>query len=303
VSSQLCPIDHPGKDFCDCNTIVKMLIKNINLIFAVRKMKETCCETEARFRTLLQTIQRLRSKDGCLWDRKQKKEDMAKYILEETYELIDAIEDGSPEAIKEEMGDLLFQILFLAHISEEAGSFRLPDIMNDVNEKMIRRHPHVFGNTKVENIEDIKNNWEDIKRNTEKRNENGGGFFDNIPRSMPALERAQKVTEAASRVGFDCARTEEVLAKIEEELHEFKSSLAANDSKCIMEEIGDLLLSLVNISRFVNVNAEESLTASIAKFIDRFSYIQEKLAERAKDPAGASLKEMDDLWNESKLKE
>ena len=266
-------------------------------------MKGTCCEAEACFRRLLQTIQTLRSKDGCLWDRKQKKEDMAKYILEETYELIDAIENGSPEAIKEEMGDLLFQILFLAHISGEAGDFRLPDIMNDVNEKMIRRHPHVFGNTSVENIDEIKNNWEDIKRNVEKRNENRRGLFDNIPRSMPTLERAQKVTEAASRVGFDWARTEEVLAKIEEELHEFKSSLAANDSKCIREEIGDLLFSLVNISRFVNVNAEESLRASLAKFICRFSYIQEKLAEQGKDPAGASLQEMDDLWNESKLKE
>ena len=131
---------------------------------------------------------------------------MAKYILEETYELIDAIEDGSPEAIKEEMGDLLFQIFFLAHISEEAGDFKLPDIMKDVNEKMIRRHPHVFGNTRVKNIEEIKNNWEDIKRNMEKRNENGRGLFDNIPRSMPALKRAQKVTEAASKVGFDWAK-------------------------------------------------------------------------------------------------
>ena len=266
-------------------------------------MKETCPQTEACFKRLLQTIQKLRSKDGCLWDRKQKKEDMAKYILEETYELIDAIEDGSPEAIKEEMGDLLFQILFLAHISEEAENFKLPDIMNDVNEKMIRRHPHVFGNTSVKNIEEIKNNWEDIKNNEEKRNVKGRGLFENIPRSMPALRRAQKVTEAASKVGFDWARTEEVFAKIEEELAEFKSSLTAADSKCIREEIGDLLFSLVNISRFVNVNAEESLTASIAKFIDRFSYIQEKLAERGKDPAGASLREMDDLWNESKLKE
>jgi tetrapyrrole methylase family protein/MazG family protein len=266
-------------------------------------MKETFCQTEACFKRLLQTIQKLRSKDGCLWDRKQKKEDMAKYILEETYELIDAIEDGSPAALKEEMGDLLFQVFFLAHISEEAGDFNLSDIMKDVTEKMIRRHPHVFGNTRVKNIEEIKNNWEDIKRNTEKRNENGRGLFDNIPRSMPALRRAQNVTAAASKIGFDWGRTEDVLAKIEEELNEFKSALAANDTKCIREEIGDLLLSLVNISRFVNVNAEESLTASLAKFIDRFSYIQEKLAEQGKDPAGASLKEMDDLWNESKLKE
>ena len=269
----------------------------------MRKMKETSGQGEACLKRLLQTIQKLRSQDGCLWDRKQKKEDMTKYILEETYELIDAIENGSPEALKEEMGDLLFQVFFLAHISEEAGDFKLPDIMKDVTEKMIRRHPHVFGNTSVKNIDEIKNNWDDIKRNVEKRNENGRGLFDNIPRSMPALARAQKVTEAASKVGFDWARTEDVLAKIEEELNEFKSSLAADNRKGIREEIGDLLFSLVNISRFVNVNAEESLRASIAKFIDRFSYIQEKLAEQGKDPTGASLKEMDDLWSESKLKE
>jgi tetrapyrrole methylase family protein/MazG family protein len=266
-------------------------------------MKETSGQAEAGLKRLLQIIQKLRSEDGCLWDRKQKKEDMAKYILEETYELIDAIDSGSSEALKEEMGDLMFQVFFLAHISDEAGEFKIPDIMKDVTEKMTRRHPHVFGNTRVKNIEEIKNNWEDIKRNLENRNENGRGLFDSIPRSMPALGRAQKVTEVASKVGFDWASTEEVLAKIEEELNEFKSALAANDTNCIREEIGDLLFSLVNISRFVNVNAEESLTASLAKFIDRFSYIQEKLAEQGKDPASASLKEMDDLWNESKLKE
>ncbi|MGZ6248962.1 MAG: MazG nucleotide pyrophosphohydrolase domain-containing protein, partial [Syntrophales bacterium] len=126
-------------------------------------MKETSSHAETYFRRLLETIRKLRSKDGCLWDREQKKEDMAKYILEETYELIDAIEDGSPAALKEEMGDLLFQVFFLAHISEEADDFKLPDIMKDVTEKMIRRHPHVFGDTTVKNIDEIKNNWEDIK--------------------------------------------------------------------------------------------------------------------------------------------
>jgi tetrapyrrole methylase family protein/MazG family protein len=266
-------------------------------------MKKTAHQAEASLKRLLEIIQKLRSKDGCLWDRKQKKEDMAKYILEETYELIDAIDSGSPKALKEEMGDLLFQVFFLASISEEAGEFKIPDIMKDVAEKMIRRHPHVFGNTEVKDIDEIKNNWEEIKRNMEKRNENARGLFDNIPRSMPALKRAQKVTEKASSVGFDWGKTEEVLDKIEEELNEFRSSLAANDTNCITEEIGDLLFSLVNLSRFVNVNAEESLTASLAKFINRFSYIQEKLMEQGKDSARASLKDMDELWNESKLKE
>jgi tetrapyrrole methylase family protein / MazG family protein len=266
-------------------------------------MKETSCQGEAGLGRLLKIIKRLRSKDGCLWDRKQKKEDMIKYILEETYELVDAVDSGLSDAIKEEMGDLIFQVFFLACISEEAGEFKIPDIMKDAADKMIRRHPHVFGNTEVKDIDEIKSNWEDIKKNIEKRHQNASGPFDYIPRSMPALERAQRVTEKASKVGFDWGRTEEVLDKIEEELNEFKFSLAANDSNCIKEEIGDLFFSLVNLSRFVGVNAEESLSVSLSKFINRFSYIQQKLSEQGKDPAGASLKEMDDLWNESKLKE
>jgi tetrapyrrole methylase family protein/MazG family protein len=266
-------------------------------------MNETSCQGETGLERLLKIIKKLRSKDGCLWDREQKKEDMAKYILEETYELIDAISSGSPDAIKEEMGDLLFQVFFLASISEEAGEIKIPDIMKDVADKMIRRHPHVFGNIEVKDIDEIKINWLDIKKNIEKRNDDARGLFDGIPRSMPALKRAQKVTEKASTVGFDWGKKEEVLDKIEEELNEFKSSLAANDTNCINEEIGDLLFSLVNLSRFVNVDAEESLTASLTKFINRFSYIEQRLAEHGKDPASASLEEMNDLWNESKLKE
>lgn len=266
-------------------------------------MNETSCQEEASLERLLKIIKKLRSKDGCPWDREQKKEDMAKYILEETYELIDAINSCSPDAIKEEMGDLLFQVFFLASISEEAGEIEIPDIMKDVTDKMIRRHPHVFGNVEVKDIDEIKINWLDIKKNIEKRNENARGLFNGIPRSMPALKRAQKVTEKASSVGFDWGKKEEVLEKIEEELNEFKSSLAANDTNCIKDEMGDLLFSLVNLSRFVNVDAEESLTASLTKFISRFSYIEQKLAEQGKEPAGASLEEMNDLWNESKLKE
>ncbi len=265
-------------------------------------MNETSCQSVEGLERILKIIRKLRSEDGCPWDRQQKKEDMAKYILEETYELIDAINNGSPDAMKEEMGDLLFQVFFLASISEEAGEIDIPDVMKDVTDKMIRRHPHVFGNVEVKDIDQVKINWSEIKKNIEKRN-GGGGFFDGIPRSMPALKRAQKVTEKASAVGFDWGKKEEVIEKIEEELNEFKSSLATSDTNCINEEIGDLLFSLVNLSRFVNVDAEESLSASLAKFIKRFSFIEQKLAEKGKDPLSASLEEMNDLWNESKLKE
>ena len=266
-------------------------------------MKNTYYHTETSLKRLLDIIQKLRSPEGCLWDKKQRKEDSVKYLLEETYELIDALDSGSPQALREEMGDVLFQILFLARIAEEAGEFNISDVMEYVAEKMIRRHPHVFGDTKVKNIEDIKANWEDIKKYAENKDEKPGGFFDRIPRSLPSLIRAQKVTEKASGVGFDWGETEEVLAKIEEELSEFKDSLKSNNIPYIKEEMGDLLFSLVNLCRFVDVNAEEALKASLAKFIVRFTYIQEKLTEQGKDLAEASLKEMDDLWNESKLKD
>jgi tetrapyrrole methylase family protein/MazG family protein len=266
-------------------------------------MKKTSCLAEAALKRLLNIIQTLRSPDGCLWDKKQTKEDIAKYLLDEAYELIDAINSGSPAVLKEEMGDLLFQVLFLARIAEEAGEFNISDVIECVAEKMIRRHPHVFGNTKVKNIEEIKANWEDIKKYAENRNEKPCGIFDRIPRSMPSLLRAQKVTENASKVGFDWEKKEEVLAKIEEELSEFKAALKINNAKYIREEIGDLLFSMVNLCRFVDVNAEEALNASLAKFTDRFSYIQEKLMEQGKNLTEASLKEMDNLWNESKLRE
>jgi MazG family protein len=266
-------------------------------------MVKRSSQAQTGLKRLLEIIHKLRSEDGCLWDKKQKKEDIAKYLLEETYELIDAINSGSPQALKEEMGDLLFQILFIARISEEAGEFNISDVMKYVSEKMIRRHPHVFGNKKVKDIEEIKTNWEDIKKHIENRDENSSGLFGRIPRSLPSLERAQKVTEKASRVGFDWRNTEEVIDKIEEELTEFKASLKTSNANYIREEIGDLLFSLVNLCRFVDVNAEEALSASLAKFIDRFSYIEKRLTERGKKLTGASLKEMDDLWNEAKLKD
>lgn len=265
-------------------------------------MKKMPHHAETSLTRLLDIIEKLRSPDGCLWDRKQKKEDIVKYLLEETYELVDAIDTGSSQALKEEMGDVLFQILFLARISEEAGEFTISDVMEYVAEKMIRRHPHVFGNVTVKNIEEIRINWEEIKKHRENRNTDSSGFFDRIPRSMPSLMRTQKVTEKASRVGFDWEKTEDVLAKIEEELNEFKSALNINNTDYIREEIGDLLFSLVNLCRFVNVNAEDALSSSLAKFIDRFSYIEKKLAEQGKSLTEASLKEMDDLWNEAKIK-
>jgi tetrapyrrole methylase family protein / MazG family protein len=257
-------------------------------------------QAEKNLKKLLEIIHKLRSPDGCLWDRQQKKGDMAKYLVDETYELVDAIDRDCPLELKEEMGDLLFQILFLAKLSEEAGDFSISDVMEDVTNKMIRRHPHVFGNKKVRNVEEIRSNWEDIKKHVENRNINNGSLLDGVPRSTPSLLKAQKITAEASKVGFDWGNADEVLVKIEEELIELKSALKTDRHENIKEEIGDLFLSLVNFCRFTDVNAEEALTDAIKKFSSRFQYIQDALAAKGKTPEVASLEEMDNLWNESK---
>ena len=247
-------------------------------------------------------IHKLRSPEGCLWDRQQRKKDVARYLMDEAYEVIDAIDSGCTEALKEELGDLLFQIFFIADISDDEGDFGISDIMEGVTAKMIRRHPHVFGNIKVSNVEEIRSNWEDIKKYTEKRDKDNCHIFAGIPRSMPALIKAQKITEKASKVGFDWEKADDVLIKIEEELNEFKTALKSGSYEKIKEEIGDFFLSLVNLCRFIDVNAEDSLRAAIIKFTNRFQYIEDNLAATGKTPMEASLKEMDDLWNECKSK-
>lgn len=253
-----------------------------------------------RFHELLEILRRLRAPDGCLWDRQQKKEDIGRYLLDESYEVLDAIDSRSPEALKEELGDLLFQILFLAQIAAESGEFGIDEVLEEIAAKMIRRHPHVFGNREVSSVSDIKANWEDIKKNVEKKYEGRQSLLDKLPRSMPALMRAQKMTELASKVGFDWPNSREVIGKIEEELHELKEAVDSENRNHIEEETGDLLFCLVNLSRFYSLDAEQSLNRTIQKFRSRFFYIEEELKKRGKTPAEASLDEMDHLWNKAK---
>jgi MazG family protein len=250
-------------------------------------------------RELLEIIRKLRSGGGCPWDREQKKEDIARCLLEEAYEVLDAIEDASPEALREELGDLLFQILFLTVIAEERKDFSLTDIMKDVARKMIRRHPHVFGDKKVTTVEEVKLNWQQIKKEVENKGA-CSGFFDDIPRSLPALALAQKVTQKASTVGFDWNHSKEVLQKIEEELAELKTALRTKQYDAVREEIGDVLFSVVNLSRFVKIGAEEALRNTTKKFMERFFFIENRLSVQGKTLEEASLEEMDRLWNEAK---
>lgn len=250
---------------------------------------------------LLAMIRTLRSPAGCPWDRQQTREDMAKYLMDEACEVIDAIDSGSVTALKEELGDLLFQILFLTVMAEEKGEFTLSDVMAAIGEKMIRRHPHVFGDITVRDAAEVKANWQAIKRDVEMKHESGG-ILDGIPRSLPALIRAQKMTEAAATVGFDWDRTDAVMLKVEEELRELRAAMRDGESQKIREEFGDLLFTLVNLSRFLRVNADEALRQANRKFEERFVCMEQKLAAAGKTPEQASLAEMDVLWDECKMK-
>jgi MazG family protein len=263
-------------------------------------------KTESRvydIEALAAIIRKLRSPEGCPWDREQRKEDLARYLLEEAYEVVDAIKGGSPEALKEELGDLLFQILFLVRLAEEEAEFSLADVTTAVGGKMIRRHPHVYGQVRVNGVADVKANWRDIKERIEKKPLDRGGALEGVSRALPALARAQRVGEAAAKVGFDWEGSDGVLKKIDEEVDELRAALQADEKERVNEEIGDLLFSVVNLCRFEKVEAEQSLTAAVKKFIERFRRVEERLRQEGLSPADATFQRMDRLWEEIKRDE
>ncbi|MDX9745042.1 MAG: nucleoside triphosphate pyrophosphohydrolase [Syntrophales bacterium] len=252
---------------------------------------------------LLQIIRTLRGPNGCLWDREQTPSDIGRYLLEEAYEVVDAIEESDAEHLKEELGDLLFQILFLCAFAEERDEYRFSDIVSSVSAKMIRRHPHVFGNVSVRSIEEIKNNWSYIKEHVENKPVQPARHLGKYPMSMPALSKAQKLTEQAAGVGFDWENTRGVLDKIVEEIDELKDAIHHGRVRQIEIEIGDLFFSIVNLCRFVDIDAEQSLKKTINKFEQRFAYIEDSLKNQQKTLMEASSEEMNHLWDEAKAKE
>jgi tetrapyrrole methylase family protein/MazG family protein len=260
-------------------------------------------EAEEKFRELLDLVEKLRSPDGCPWDRSQKKGDIGRYLMEEAYEVLEALEGSSLENLREELGDLLFQILFLARMAEEAGEFNIAGVLGEISAKMIRRHPHVFGDATVGGIEEVRSNWERIKTEVEHKGDKGSPICDGIPRSLSTLERAQRITARAAETGFDWPDTAGVLDKVEEELAEFRAALEMKDPERMQDEAGDLLFTLVNLCRFAQVDAETALRSSLRKFIDRFSHIERKLAACGKTPKDSSPAEMDRIWEEAKKNE
>ncbi len=256
-----------------------------------------------KIKDAIQIIRKLRAPDGCPWDRQQKKEDFGKYILDEAYEVVDTLDDENPQDLKEELGDLLFQILFLSEICAESGLFSLGDAVDGVNEKMIRRHPHVFGDVQVNSVQEVKSNWQLIKNEERRGKKNNKDIFAGIPRSMPALKRAQKITAIAAAHGFDWDNMQGVMEKLKEEFQEFDGAVKTGDKNKIEEELGDMLFTLVNLSRFFDMDAETALSETTGKFLRRFSYVTERLASMGLTPAEATLAQMDAFWDESKTKD
>ena len=253
------------------------------------------------FRAFVDLVAKLRSPDGCPWDRKQTTESLKPFLIEECYEVVDALDEGSPDKIKEELGDLLFQIMFHARIAEEQGRFTIEDVIAANIDKMVRRHPHVFGDAHFSTDREVLANWEEIKKK-EKGYEERKSVLEGVPKHLPSLLRAHSLQERAARVGFDWNRIDEALPKLDEEIVEFKASLKQKDAAGIEEELGDIFFMLVNISRFLGVNPEEALRKTISKFIHRFRYIEEHAANAGKTLNDMTLDEMENLWQKSKGK-
>ena len=243
---------------------------------------------------LLAVISRLRGKHGCPWDREQTLTSLKPYLIEESYELIDAIDSGDRERHKEELGDLLLQVVLQAQIRREKGHFTFDDVADRLADKLVRRHPHVFGRVRVSGSGEVLRNWEAIKA-AEKKGV-GGSILDGIPRHLPGLQKAQRIQSRASRVGFDWKRVRDVLAKIDEELAETRKALRTGDETSIKGEIGDLLFAVVNLSRFRGISAEEALEGTMAKFIRRFREVERRLREERKNLRDCSLADMDAHW-------
>jgi MazG family protein len=254
---------------------------------------------------LTELIETLRSEKGCPWDRKQTVQSMSSYLVEEVYELLEALEAGDAEEVLEEMGDVLFQILFLIQFFREAGHFDLEKVAERNLAKMIRRHPHVFGGANIDTDEEVRRQWREIKAN-EKEKPVDVSILSSIPRKLPALMRAYRVSERAGGWGFDWDDVHGVMEKVEEEWAEFKEEIKARNNhpdpsrEHLTLELGDLFFTLVNVGRFLRIHPETALSVSTQKFEKRFQRMEQKLARNGQTPATVSREQLDSLWEEAK---
>lgn len=245
------------------------------------------------FSRLLDIMNDLREK--CPWDKKQTFDSLRTLTLEETYELADAIADNDLEEVKKELGDLLLHIVFYSKLGAEIKAFDITDVANGICEKLISRHPHIYGDIQVENEEEVKQNWEKLKLKEGKKS-----VLQGVPRGLSSVIKAQRIQEKAAGVGFEWEQTEHVMNKVKEEWSEFEEEVQKGASSKMEEEFGDLLFSMINLSRFLKINPENALESTNKKFIKRFQYIEEQAQKMHTSLSAMSLEEMDQLWNEAK---
>lgn len=248
----------------------------------------------------LRLVTVLRSPGGCPWDRKQTHESIKKNFIEETYEVVEAINKADAEGLKEELGDVLLQVAMHSEMESEKGSFDFNDVVNDICKKLVVRHPHVFGDVAAQSSDEALQNWDQVKLKTKGMKKQGEAMI-KVPREFPALMRAQKVQEKAAKAGFDWDDINGAVDKLHEEIDELETALAAGVGKDIEEEFGDVLFSCVNVSRFIGADSEEALTASTDKFIKRYLLVEKLAADEGLDMKTASIEELDKLWNKAKI--
>jgi MazG family protein len=262
---------------------------------------------------LLAVMARLRGPDGCPWDREQTLSTLRPYVLEETYEVLEAIDSGDPAAHREELGDLLLQIVFQARIAEEEGRFDFAGVADAISEKLLSRHPHVFGAdatspdarpdpgaSAVRDADGVLRQWAALKKKENEAKGRGKSVLEGVPRELPALARAERLTEKASRVGFDWPDVAGARAKVAEELAELDEAIAGGDRARIEDELGDLLFAVANVARKLGIPPEEALRGTLARFVARFEHVEAELARRGVPHGEASLEQMDLLWEEAK---
>ncbi|MBM3796389.1 MAG: nucleoside triphosphate pyrophosphohydrolase [Acidobacteria bacterium] len=254
------------------------------------------------FNRLVEIMARLRAPDGCPWDREQSLATLRKYLLEETYEVLDAIDAGDHAALCDELGDLMLQLVFQAQIAAEAGHFTIGDSIEAIVNKLIRRHPHVFGNAEARTAGDVTRRWDQIKaQEKQAKGEAPRALLDGVPRSQPALSESQEITAKVAKVGFDWPSKREVFAKLHEEIAELEEAIESGDRKAMDDELGDLLFVAVNLARKLSLDAEMSLRGANRKFRARFGYAESAVAAQGRPLGTATLDEMEEQWQQAKI--
>jgi tetrapyrrole methylase family protein / MazG family protein len=257
---------------------------------------------------LASLVERLRGDNGCPWDKEQTRETLKPMLIEEAYEVLDALDAKDPNELKDELGDLLFQVVFHAQIAKERGEFDLAGVIDRSHEKMVRRHPHIFGDADLKTSDDVLKNWEDIKSaekgiQSSSHPESERSLLDGIPSKLPALHKAYQMTAKASRVGFDWSHLDDILLKMQEEASELVEAQSRHDPQKVADEVGDLLFVAVNVARFLGIDPETALGHSNRKFYRRFRYVESAIKRQGRELKNASLAEMDALWEEAKKNE